>query len=263
MADQPTSLAALLSSVAAIISSIAWPGVAAWFLFTHRDGVSNLLKIFGKKLSEAKKFKFGQIELEEELEERVRDAREEVSDNDPPKAVPENQIRAAEDLKEKLQSTQVSRPKVIETVRRQIDDLAAEYESTRAEMQSGPIRARRMNEIAAGMRALALAGLPLRSQLSQSESVGKRLAAICMLQVSPAERYFNWIIERVKGEREPFVFYQAAVAILEYVRKGVYPNEDDVRLAIKDAINVISSFKGGEPDKNTLEALHEALFLVR
>jgi hypothetical protein len=263
LADQSASWAALLTSVAAVINAIAWPGVAAWFLFTHRGGVSHLVEIFGAKLSSAKKVKFGQIELEEELEEGVRGAREQASDGPLPKSVPKNQIRAAVELVERIRNNEVSRPKVIETVKRQIYELASEYERTHQDMLSGPLRMRKMNEIAAGMRALALAGLPLQSELSRSESVGRRLAAICIFQVSPTQNYFKWLTDRVKGEKEPFVFYQAAIAILEYVREGIYPDEEEVRSAITDCISVIASFKGGEPDKNTIDVLHEALFLVR
>jgi len=256
-------LAPLLSSIAAILNAIAWPGVTAWFLFVHRAGISHLLKILGSKLSSAKKLKIGQLELEEELEEGVSDVREQITDADVPRVVPENQLKAAVDLKEKARSAQLPRITVLETVKRQIYDLASEYERVRDEMPSGHMRTRKMNEIAAGMRTLALAGLPLRTQLAKSDSVGRRLASICMLQVAPRARYFNWLIERIKCEDHPFVFYQAAVAILELVKKGLYTNSDEVRSAIDDAIHIITAFRSGQPDQNTLDVLNEALSLVR
>jgi hypothetical protein len=262
LADQSATTAVLLNSIAALVGAIAWPAVAAWFLFTHRSGVSDLLKIFGKKLSNAKKVKFGQIELEEELEEHVRDAREGASAGVTEKTVPAEQIQAAVELRDRIRSADVPRSAVLETVKRQIMDLAMEYETTRQKMPSGLVRTRRMNEIAAGMRALALTALPLRSEFSQSDSVGQRLAAICMLQIAPTYTFFDWLIERVQKEKQPFVFYQAAVAILEFVRNGSYPDGEAVRAAIKGAIDAISSFKG-EPDKNTIDVLSEALFLVR
>jgi hypothetical protein len=233
-------------------------------LIANRDGISRLLKVLGNKLSSAKKLKFGQLELEDALEEGVSDAREQIRDSDAPKSVPENQLRAAESLREKVDTAQIPESRVLEAVRNQIFNLASEYESVRTQMQTSThMRTRRMNEIAAGMRALALAGLPLRTQLTRSDSIGKRLAAICMLQVEPRPRYFRWLIEVVKTETQPFVFYQAAVAILELVKKRLYVNVDETRSEISDAVRVISSFTGGKPDQNTIDVLNEALSIVR
>ncbi len=263
MIDQSSSTAALLSSIAAVITAVAWPAVAAWFLFTHRSGLAHLIEIFGTKVSSAKKLKFGQIELEEELEAGVRDARQGASSAELPKTVPQEQVQAAMDLKAKIRTSDVPRDAVLESVKHQLHDLASEYEETRHKMSSGVLRTRRMNEIAAGMRALALTALPLIPDLSKSQSSGQRLAAICILQVAPSQSWFDWLIDRVKNEKVPFLFYQAAVAILELVRQDAYSDPEAVRAAIKDAIQVVSSFTDGEPDRNTLDVLNEALFLVR
>jgi hypothetical protein len=68
MTEQPTSWAALFSSIAAILSAVAWPRVATWFLFVNRIRIAFLLKVLGRRLSSAKKLKLGQFEIEEELE---------------------------------------------------------------------------------------------------------------------------------------------------------------------------------------------------
>jgi hypothetical protein len=268
LTDQPASLASLLSSIAAILNAVAWPVVAAWFLFTNRSGTSHLLKILGNKLSSARKFKVGQFELEafaDELKESVSDAGEQVGDTDKPKAVPKEQLEAAISLKEKVRSARLPESSIREAVKRQIYDLAREYENIRAQLPSGLVRTRKMEQIAAGMRTLALAGLPLLSLLTRSDSVGRRLAAICMLQIEPRQSYFRWLIERFKTENQPFIFYQSAVAIREYVSKndGVFPNGKEIQSAIYDSIRAISAFKDGEPDQNTLDALAEAHSLVR
>ena len=263
MTDQPTSWAALLSSIASVLSAIAWPGVVAWFLFANRIRIAFLLKVLGRKLSSAKKLKVGQFELEEELEEAVSEAGEKIDEADTSKAVPKNQLQAAADLRKKVIGSSVPKAEALEAVRDQIFELAEQYESVRAGMPSGPQRTRRMNEIAAGMRTLALAGLPLRTELTRSEKAGRRLAAICMLQVAPRPRYFRWLIDRLNTEDQAFVLFQAAVAILELVKKGFYVNVDETRSAIKDAIGVISAFQGGQPDQNTLDALMEALEQVK
>jgi hypothetical protein len=155
MADQPTSWAALFSSIAAVLGAIAWPGVVAWFLFANRIRIAFLLKVLGRKLSSAKKLKVGQFELEEELEEAVIEAGAEVDDAGTPNTVPKNQLRAAQSLKRRVTDSSVPKSEVLEAVWGQIFDLANQYESIRSHMQSGPQRTRRMNEIAAGMRTLA------------------------------------------------------------------------------------------------------------
>jgi len=263
MTDQPPSWAALFSSIAAILSAIAWPGVVAWFLFTNRTRIALLLKVLGRKLSSAKKLRLGQFELEEELEEAVNEAGATVNEVDKSKTVPKSQLQAAENLKKKVKEASIPKSEVLEAVSGQIFDLAAQYESVRAHMPSGSMRTRRMNEIAAGMRTLALAGLPLRTKLTRSEIVGERLAAICMLQVEPRPRYFRWLIERLKTEDQAFVLFQAALAVLELVKKRLYINSEETRSAINDAISTISAFQNGPPDQNTLDALNEAVELVK
>jgi hypothetical protein len=263
MTDQPTSWAALLSSIGAILSAVAWPAIVAWFLFANRIRIAFLLKVLGRKLSSAKKLKVGQFEIEEELEEAVSEAGAKVDEVDTSKTVPRNQIQAAQNLKEKVRNSSVPKFEVVEAVIDQVFDLAQQYESVRAEMPSGALRTRRMNEIAAGMRTLALTGLRLRTELTKSETPGKRLAAICMLQVEPRPRYFRWLIDRLKSESQAFILFQAAVAVLELVKKRFYVNVDETRSAIQEAIDAISAFQGGTPDPNTLDALNEALGLVR
>jgi hypothetical protein len=263
MADQPTSCATMLSSIAAILSAIAWPGVVAWFLINNRIRIADLLKVFGDKLSSAKKLRLGQFELEEDLQEAISEAGARVDEADTSKTVPKNQRQAAENLKKKVIDSSIPKFEVLEAVGEQIYDLADQYEDVRAHMRSGAQRTRKMNEIAAGMRTLALAGLPLRTKLTRSEKVGHRLAAICMLQVEPRPRYFRWLIERLENENQAFVLFQAALALLELVKKRLYINVDETRSAISDAIAVISAFKDGPPDQNTLDALNEALELVR
>jgi hypothetical protein len=264
--EPPASWAALLSSIAAILSSIAWPGVVLWFLCTHKARIAFLLKVLGRKLSLAKRVKVGQIELEEfeeEVKEAVIQAGAQISETDSSKSVPKNQIQAAESLDAKVRIAGIPDTNVRDTVRREIYDLAREYEIVRSIVPRGHMRTRKMNEIAAGMRTLAIAGLGLRTELTRSDSVGRRLAAICMFQVEPHPRYFRWLIERVKTESHPFVFYQAAVAILEMVRKKLYVNPEEAQSQIAAALEVITNFQGGQPDQNTVDVLNEAFLLLQ
>ncbi len=197
------------------------------------------------------------------MKEAVSEAGEEANEADISKTIPKNQRQAAEDLKKKVANSSVPKSEVLEAVKGQILKLASEYESVRTRLQSGPVRTRRMNEIAAGMRTLALAALPLRTELTRSQMAGEKLAAICMLQVEPRPRYFRWLIERLKTESQAFILFHAALAILELVKKRFYVNVDETRSAIEEAIGVISQFQGGPPDQDTLDALNEALELVK
>jgi hypothetical protein len=262
MTDKLTSWAALFSSIAAILSAIAWPGVVTWFLCANRIRIAFLLKVLGRKLSSATKVKVGQFEFEEVLENAVSEAEARVDQADTSKAVPQNQLKAAVNLRDKVKDFSISKSEALEAVRGQILELAEQYESVRADMPSGPPRTRRMNEIAAGMRTLALAGLPLRTTLTRSAKTGERLAAICMLQVEPRQRYFRWLIDRLKTENQAFVLFNAAIAVLELVKKKFYVNVGETHSAISEAVGVISAYQGGPPDQNALDALREALALL-
>lgn len=265
MTEQTQSTASLLASIAALLNAIAWPSVVVWFLVAHRVRIALLLRVLIRKLSTAKKLKVGQLEMEafeDELKDAVNDAGSEAEPLDAPKAVSERQVQAAKVLAKRVEAAPIPRAQVLDSVRRQIYDLAAEYETARTALPGGPMRTRKMNEIAAGMRTLAFAALPLRTELTRSDSVGRRLAAICILQVEPRPRYFRWLIERVKVEKQAFVLYQAAVAVLEFVKKKLYISPEDTRESIADAIRVVSAYSGGPPDSNTIDALNEALALV-
>jgi len=266
MADQASSWTSILPSLAAILNAVAWPAVALYILLDHRVQISRLLQVLEKKLNSAKKVKLAQIEIsdfENEADKAIVEAREGVDDSKTPQEILQGQIKAAVNFDSKIDPEPASESRALETVRRRIFALAGEYEKVRKEMPSGPLRTRKMNEISAAMRTLALAGLPLRTSLVKSNSVGKRLAAICMLQVEPRPRYFRWLVERIKAEDQAFILFQASLAILETVKRGFYINPTETRYSIEDAIRVVSSFPGGQPDRNTIDVLNEALSSVR
>jgi hypothetical protein len=276
MAEPSSAWTAILSSVASVLNAITWPAVAVWFLSTHRARVGFLLDVLGRRMSTAKEIEAGPFKVtneEELIMGAVDSARSQAgiaqaasTAASKPLQDADRQLReAAKDatsLDEKLLATNLSESGAKYAARRALFALADEYDEIRSEMPSGHKRTTRMNEIVAGMRTLAFEGLWLRTELTKSESVGKRLAAICMLQIEPRPRYFRWLVERVKTETQAFVLFQAALAILEHVKKGFYINPEDARSEIKEAIRVVSSFAGGRPDQNTLDALNEALAMV-
>lgn len=264
----PASAApSVLAGVAAILNAVAWPIVVGSFLFFNRIRIAVLLKVLVRKFSSAKKLKVGQFEIEafeEELSEAVNNAKskaEQVSPNTP--VIPIEQVIAAKDLKLKSEGSQIPKETVLASVRKKIYDLAAHYDALRLSMKPSSERTKRMNEIAAAMRTLTFAGLPLRTELTRSESAGRRLAAICMLQVAPRQSYFRWLIERIRVENQAFVLYHTSLAILEFVRSRRYTDADSVRNEIEGSIKFVSSFSGGTPDQNTLNVLNLACTYVR
>ncbi len=266
LTDQSASQTSLLSSVAAILQAVAWPAVAALFLVIYRSRIGLLLDVLTKKLSTATKVKAWQLELEtteQEINEVVNKTGETAGDEGLTRKIPENQLRAAQEVNQKLLKSPLSVQRALGVVQKQISSLVEEYEQVRSEIPRGYMRTRAMNEVAAKMRSLSLAARSLLRPLMSGRTDGERLAAICILQVVPEFGYFPWLIERIKSEDQPFVFYQAAVAILELVKAHQYPQGSKIKGEIEEALHHISGFKGGPPDQNTIDVLNEALSLVR
>ena len=150
------------------------------------------------------------------------------------------------------------RAEIQESIRQRMLRFAKEYESTRAAMHAGPERTRAMNAIAAKMRTLALAADPFVDELAaDKDSPGKRLAAICILQLAPSMEWVNWLADRMKVE-QPFVFFHASVALLSAVRKYGVQQGDTLKAAIERALAQVNSF-GENADKNTVRSLTLAL----
>jgi hypothetical protein len=106
----------------------------------------------------------------------------------------------------------------LRVIREQVAELAREYNATRASMDSGAERTRRMEVVASRMRTLAPSAFALLPELMRSSDPGMRLAAICALQVVPDGQHVGWLAERMVPEK-PFVAYHAAVALLAAARE--------------------------------------------
>jgi len=251
----------LLSSIAAILQAVAWPLVALVFFVLYRRRISSLLDIFGEKLSEATRFKAWQLELDSTTED-IKQVVEKASNTADPDhtlgIVSRSQIAAAEEVRDRIHNSPIPDARALPAVREQLYALIQEYDDARRNLQPGFVRTKKMTGIVAGMRALSLAALSLLAQLTGEKSTGARLAAICMLQISPDPDYFDWLIERLKHEDQAFVLCQAAVAILELVQSGKLKDKVKANKAISEAIQHISGYNG-HPDQNTLEILQSAL----
>ena len=265
MTDQPASPVSLLSSIAAILQAVAWPAVAAMFLIIYRSRIGSLLEVLTKKLAAATKVKAWQLELEtteQEIHDAVNKTGETASSEALTPKIPENQLKAAKEINQRLLESPLSVQRALGVVQRQVNSLIEEYERLR-DFPSGSMRTRSMNEVVAKMRSLSVAARPLLHSLMAGQSAGERLAAICILQVVPEADYFSWLVERIKSESQPFVFYQAALAVLELVDTHEYPDPAKIKEGIAEALKHISSYKGGAPDQNTMDVLNQALGQVR
>jgi hypothetical protein len=250
-----------LASVASLLAAIAWPLTALYLVGCHRKEVSELLMVAAPKFKTAKRFKVGAFEVDsfaEGIEEIVTRAEASANTEVLSRKIPKPQFDAAQRIRTEVGRADLPRPRIFGKLREQVYLLAESYDSVRAEMPSSPQRTRRMNQLAAGMRALASAVGPLRTHLMHSPSAGKRLAAICGLQINPRHRYLRWLIERFRVEDQAFVLYQAALAVSQYVEKDVFTDPAQTLEALRGAIRSVGSFSGGVPDQNTLEILNES-----
>jgi hypothetical protein len=261
--SQPVTL---LSSIASILQAIAWPIAAILFFILYKTRIDSLIEVIAKKISTATRVKAWQVELdstEQEISDVINRTGETASSESLSPKIPENQFKAAKEVNQKLLDSPLSVKRAVGVVQRQIQSLVEDYERTRAEHQSGPSRTRAMNEIAAKMRSLSLAARPLLHSLMQGQTHGERLVAICILQVIPDVRYFPWLIEQIKSEKQAFIFFQAALAVLELVQTREYPDKSVIEKGINEALQQIASFTGGTPDQNTIDVLNKALGIVR
>jgi hypothetical protein len=112
------------------------------------------------------------------------------------------------------------------------------------------------------MRALSIAARPLLVTLMSGEKSGERLAAICILQVRPELGYFDWLVERVMEEDQPFILFHASLAILALIKSHPYVKPEIASQSIRAALERVVGFKGGKPDQNTIDVLTDALSLV-
>lgn len=265
MISDPSPDSTTLGGIAAILRAIAWPCVAILFYLVYRPKLAAVFDILILKLRYAKHLKAGQIEIdtEEAIHRVVKAAGERAGNGQLQREIPEEQVYAAQEVGKRLSAAPIAFSHKIDVVYKQIYELVDQYESTRQEMPSGAPRTRKMNEIAARMRALSIAAYPLLPTLVAGEKPGERLAAICIQQVRPELGFFDWLIERVMNEEQPFLFFQAALAILKLVKAHPYLRPDTASSSIQNCLARLRSFKGGEPDRNTIEVLEEALSTLK
>jgi hypothetical protein len=98
-------------------------------------------------------------------------------------------------------------------------ELAREYEEIRIHIPEGRERTSKMEAAMAQMRGLAGAPHSLLKELTSSDSLGERLAAIAILQKKPDPAYLDWLAGQLAQDPGAFHGYQAATALHEAARR--------------------------------------------
>jgi hypothetical protein len=264
MNSVPVSPATTIGSIAALLQAVCWPIVVLLLLGMYRSKIGLVFDIICTKLKEAKHVKAGQFEIDTELAitQAMNRTAEQASRETIGKEVPKNQIEAAILVDEELNAAPLAFSRKLDVVHSQLYSLVDQYENVRRDQPSGPARTRRMNEIAAKMRAISIAAYPLLLPLMAGKRTGERLAAICIMQVRPEIGYFDWLVERIMEEDQPFVFFHASLAILELVKAHSYLRPKIAADLIRRGIERLESFRDGKPDANTIEVLDHALAIL-
>jgi hypothetical protein len=175
-------------------------------------------------------------------------------------AVASGEVAAASRVRALLDAapTETLRKAEEAAIKARVLGFAQEYEAVRAGMPAGDDRTRVMNGVVAKMRTLALAAdLFLDELMNAPASPGRRLAAICILQMKPEMRTVSWLVERMRIE-QPFVFFHASVALLNAVRRFGAAEKPTLQPALHAALAQVQSF-GENADINTVRSLTLAL----
>jgi hypothetical protein len=192
-----------------IIKAVEWPFVVAVvlcvLLLVARQEVRSLVGRLNELTFRNVNAKFSEIAHDaflaasDAMEKRAKDGRDIFTDED---------FAAAKSL-QRL-ATKFNRGRINGLV----FDLADEFHKVRAEAPSDN-RTRRCSAVVAKMRIAAFAARHLAKDLSSSERTGKRLALIAFIQADPGSHpeMMDWLADRVSSKEEPFVQYQAMVAM--------------------------------------------------
>jgi len=154
-------------------------------------------------------------------------------------------------------SPPVSSPRQ-DAVKQRIEDLARAYQELRKLTGPGDARTRKMEVIAARMRALGCDAYFLLDYLAKNPEPGWRLAAVSLLETKPNPEYLDWLAERLAPEK-PFVGYRAAVALLIAARTLEGTFRDQVRDALEKARGLLGPGLETTDRGRTLRAAYSEL----
>ena len=244
----------IIRAASELISALVWPTIVAIILFRFRKEVEACLGGLAKRLPEAQNVKLGPVEI-------ALQTAESVGKRVPADPRPQDQREAINEqthIGKVLQAQLAQDPAMLPEVRRQMDELARQYELLRAarDKMSRTATAEeivQMNKVVSQMRALAIPCLPYWDDYAKSDRPGDRLVAVVMVQMSPDPKYLAWLLERFKVDR-PFIFYHAALALQNMADQCWDVAGDQIKSTAKAALDRVTSFPG-EPDAKTIQIL--------
>ena len=273
----------ILQGIAAICTAVVWPVLIGLILWWFREPAKELLQAAVGVAEGATRFKIWQIEFDRDVQQQIARSESAALSTPPPAAAPaleqatvagatdttvavrtaatisSTEVSAATGVRSLLEAAPTStlRKAGEEAIKTRMTGFAQEYETTRASMHAGPERTRAMNAIVAKMRTLALAADLFLDEFMAADSPGRRLAAICILQLKPEMRALPWLTARMRQE-QPFVFFHAAVALLNAVRRFSLTDQAALSESLRSALSQVQGF-GPKADANTVRLLTLAL----
>jgi len=233
---------ALLTAIAAIMAAVAWPSALLVVLLIYRKPIGNAAAKIPMVLDRVNSLKIGALEAELERVASVPHLSPVKGD------VTFDQARTAAKIE-----SQVSDLGLKELLK-QLDRLCLEYDTVRNSMHPGYERTSAMTSVLIRMRALAPSTSFRVDTYKDSGSPGNRLAAIAMMQMEPNLGDLEWLEGRFRIE-QPFVFYQAALALRNMATRANSVARDKISTVAKSARAVLEDFKYGVPDADTIEVL--------
>ena len=229
-----------LKAVAALISALAWPALALLVVVRF----SPQLVAFLQRMTKVELFGV-KAEIETQLNKSAQEA---AVMSGLSRAPTQDEVRRAKRVQE------IVTPGDLALVRQQVDALAEEYDTVRSSMRSGDTRTRRMEVVVSKMRTIGRAAYPLRYDLIQSPSPGRRLQVIASLQVIPDYELLDWLADRVREEK-PFIAYHALVALSTAARnERAREHLNELRAALRKAQH---NTKGLAADADRLQVLSD------
>jgi hypothetical protein len=236
--------AKLLTSVAALLGAVAWPGIFLVVVLIFRNELKSALDKVPIILDRVRKASLAGVALELD---RVADAEAE-SGIDKSGKITARQVEAAARIA--IETRDVGS----QTLLREMDRLCLEYDSLRRSLPPGDTRTRAMTRVLVKMRSLAPSLVEFLDTYKGSGSPGSRLAAIAMMQMVPRVADLDWLRDRFSSE-QPFLFYHAALALQNVANICNTPEEKrHLREMAQQSLDTIKSF-AGVPDQATIEVL--------
>jgi hypothetical protein len=236
----------LLAVIAKILDAVAWPLVPVAFFFLFRAQMAEILGNLPRLLNRVESLKLAGVEAVLSAQSAA------VAGKSPEETARVSEAQVAAAVEVATQARDVSLP----NIRKAVVELAEEYDRLRATMPSGGPRTVEMNRVVAKMRALSLASEHLLDELRTAAQPGRRLMATVILQVRPRVGEIDWLVDRFHNEKQPFLFFHAAIALQRLADIYGRQHRDALLQAISVAERAIDSFDG-KPDPNTLRVLAE------